>query len=91
MHMPWFSLSFGQLRGLGPSVGARLCSDMVGDGAHTEESVASDDRQGTGHTDGGASKFGAGVVILSTKQHHPGLNIEGRDMGKQRDRPFSQN
>ena len=71
MHMPGFSLSSGQLRGLGPSVGARLCSDVVGGEAHAEESVASDGRLGTGDTDGVGSKFGSGVVILSTKQHHP--------------------
>ena len=58
-------------RGLGLSVGARLCSDVVGSEAHAEESVASDDRLGLGDTDGVGSKFGAGIVMLSTKQHHP--------------------
>jgi len=63
MNMPWFSLSSRQLRGLGPSVGAR--PDVVGGEAHAKESVASDDRLGTGDTDGVGSKFGASRDVVN--------------------------
>ena len=63
--MSWFFLSFGQPRGLGPSVGARICSDVVGDEACAEDSVASNDGSSIVDTDGVGSKFGAGVVMLS--------------------------
>ena len=44
-------------------VGVCLCSDVVGDEAHTEEPVASDDRLGTWDMDGVGSKFGASLVV----------------------------
>jgi len=50
---------------LGLSVGARLCSDVVGDEAHAEESVASGDRLGTGDTDGVGSTLGASRVVVN--------------------------
>jgi len=63
MHRKWFSSS-GKLTALWLLVRAFLCSDMVGNEAHVEESAALDDRLGMGDTDRVGSTFTAGVGVL---------------------------
>ena len=76
MHRSRFSSSSGDLRGFGSSVGARVCSDVVGDEAQAEGSAASDDRLGMGHTDGvgpafrGQSRDAATVVDVAAHHHN---------------------
>jgi len=64
VHRPWFSSSSGELKGLRSSVGARLCSDVVGYEAHAEWSVASDDRLGMEDMDEFGPIFGAEAGML---------------------------
>jgi len=91
MHRQWFSSS-GKLRALWLSVGACVCSGVVGDEANAEESAALDDRLGMGGYGQGRIKvqgWSRGIVVRT--RTIPGMNIEGRSMAKQGDLSFSQN
>jgi len=72
-------------------VGARLCSDVVGDEAHAKESVALDDSWAQGYGWSRIEVRSRSRNLVNEAASPPGLNIEGRDMGKQHDLPICQN